>query len=175
MLLGQGETVYHQGAVERWHDGRPGLLTLTNHRILFETGQQQGLISTAIHGQRNMVDFELPLSALSDVQVEPHVFGRPVLYLQSLAGPRRFKTPEAEGWRALIVRARSVAPAHPQAGYGTPVIVNVSNVQAPPAYPSPQQLLPPPPAPPRVLVRCPYCKNAYDESLGRCPRCGAGF
>lgn len=25
-----------------------------------------------------------------------------------------------------------------------------------------------------VKIRCPYCKNLYDEQLDKCPNCGAG-
>jgi len=25
-----------------------------------------------------------------------------------------------------------------------------------------------------VKIRCPYCKNLYDENLDKCPNCGAG-
>ena len=46
-----------------------------------------------------------------------------------------------------------------------PVVVNVH--QPGPPHPAPP--------PPQVMFRCRYCQSVYPETLGRCPRCGAGF
>ena len=46
-----------------------------------------------------------------------------------------------------------------------PVVVNIH--QNGPSHPTPP--------PPQVMLRCRYCQSVYPETLGRCPRCGAGF
>ena len=83
MLLNHGERVVFQESVERESDGRHGTLTLTNQRFLFEVVARQGLISSALHGERTLMDMDVPILQLSDAQVQAHLLGRPVLLVRA--------------------------------------------------------------------------------------------
>lgn len=106
MLLNPGERILFQDQVQRPEDGYYGLLILTNLRLVFETNLNRGLIQsyspTAVHE----VDMEVWLQHLVDVQVEDHLLGRLSLLLTLPSAHRRFRTPSAQGWRELIIRAR---------------------------------------------------------------------
>lgn len=160
MILHKGEKILTQGpATSLTHDKAPGLLFLTNYRLVFETTRpgllRPGSTSTLL---------DLPLDLVSDAHVN-----RPRLRIRFLDSSRlRFQTHKGEidfvvdhpeVWRQFFADAKreTYPPSHPPTTPPLTVHVNV----------------PPAPPPSTIYLRCPYCRTTYDETKGRCPTCGA--
>lgn len=160
MILHRGEKVLTQGpATSLTHQKTSGLLFLTNYRLVFEV-TRSGLIRA---GSTSTL-LDLPLDMISDAHVN-----RPRLRIRFLDSSRlRFQTHRGEVdfvvdhpevWRQFFAGAKRDTPPPTLGGGPPPITVQVH--------------VPPSPASPTVLMRCPYCRSTYDESRGRCPTCGA--
>ncbi|MCI4347512.1 MAG: hypothetical protein L3J97_02695 [Thermoplasmata archaeon] len=160
MILLRDEKILTQGAATSLtHDKAAGLLFLTNYRLVFEANRpglfRPGSTSTLL---------DLPLEQVSDAHVS-----RPRLRVRFLDSSRlRFQTHRGEVdfvvdhpevWRQYFADAKRTA--YPPSYTSGPPTISVQ-VHVPPAPPSPP-----------IHIRCAYCRTAYDESLGRCPNCGA--
>jgi hypothetical protein len=161
MILLRGEKILTQGpATSLTHGKAPGLLFLTNYRLVFETTTGTGLLRA---GSTSTL-LDLPLDQISDAHVN-----RPRLRIRFLDSSRlRFHTHRGEVdfavdhpevWRQYFadVKRESYPPSQ---GPAPPVISVQVNV-------------PPAPSESTIHLRCPYCRTTYDEARGRCPTCGA--
>lgn len=163
VLLNPGETVVRQEHCRM--ESRPGLLLLTNQRLLFEGRLTEGFLTQAFRGPRMATLLDAPLHQVSNAHLDRRLLGRPSLRVDLLGKFRTFRVSDAGAWFTAIAAAKQQAD-HPSSWTGQPSPV-VLQVQAPP---------PPPPPPPAVVrVRCPYCRTVYDEAAGKCPSCGSPF
>ena len=160
MILHRDEKILTQGpATSLTHDKATGLLFLTNYRLVFEASSP-GLLRAG--SPSTLLD--LPLQEVSDAHVT-----RPLIRIRFLDSSRlRFQTHRGEVdfvvdhpeiWRQYFADAKRESYLPSQ----TP----------PPPTISVQVHVPPAPSAPPIHIRCPYCRTAYNESLGRCPNCGA--
>ncbi|MFI5417559.1 MAG: hypothetical protein ACHQ2Y_01490 [Candidatus Lutacidiplasmatales archaeon] len=147
MLLAAGEVVVLQGPVTRWHpEGtRPGVLTLTNQRLVFEAqfpGDSGG-------GATVRTTIDAPLARIRNAGLVPAAGGAPQLEVELPKQRGIFRTPEAAAWLAAISKARSTAPAFG----GGPGATGA----------------------PAVMLRCRYCGNLNPPTSTKCGSCGAGI
>ena len=157
MLLGHGESVLRSAyAVARRGDGSdgppngPGVLYLTNQRIVFEApATRKGI------GRRTRTETEIQLDAslyeLRNATVRRGRVGRPLLLLDLPHGRPSFDVLEPEAWVGTIAQAKRALPPLPGPGWGT---VHTIERQV-------------------VKVRCRFCGSLGNEVDGRCPSCGA--
>ncbi len=78
------------------------------------------------------------------------------------------------GITVIVLGLWTTPQASPPAIYMVP---STTHTPPPPVVVNIHQTGPSPPTPPpaQVMFRCRYCQSVYPETLGRCPRCGAGF
>jgi hypothetical protein len=160
--LNPGETVVHQSNVVRQNPqgSRPGQLTLTNHRLIFEVHLPQG--PGGPPGIRATVD--APLGRIRNVSSPGANRFQVELPMQVAV----FETPEAAAWVHAITEARSHAPAGP----GPTGAPGGRGAAGGPGGPG-RSGGPPPPPPPPPGRACPYCGLANRPPTGKCPQCGA--
>jgi len=156
MLLGHDEVVLRSAYAvaepgEPPDDGPkgPGVLYVTNHRIVFEArAPRRGL------GRRPSSDtvtqLDVPLDHLRNVVVRRPRVGRPRLALELPHGRPTFDVLEPDAWAGSITQARRAYPP-PAAGWRT---VHTIERQV-------------------VKIRCRFCGSLGNEVDGRCPSCGA--
>jgi hypothetical protein len=157
VLLEAGERVLAQVSVNRASDDRAGLLTVTNHRIVLEVSQAQGLVSSLLSKAKLITVVNARWSAVTNAQASARLLGRPILHVSTHGGSLSVKTDQA-------------APPAPTYHGGAPVVVNV---QAAPMYAPPPP--PPPPAERVMMFTCSYCGRPSEASALRCPGCGRTF
>ena len=164
MILLPGESILTQGEATLLDNGtRGGQLFLTDRRLVFEA-RASGLLRAG--STSTVLDF--PIDSIRDAHVNRPRLGIPLitsstLRFETVHGPKDFRVDHPEIWRRYLVRAKTTRASAGPAPRAPDVVVNVHVPPAPPARA------------PVVKVRCPYCKTVYDESLGKCPRCGARF
>lgn len=141
--------------------GVPGVLTVTNQRIVFT--RRRGRLSNKID-----TTLSVPLTAVTGAREEPG--GAETLVViesdeTAHPGHSRAEVHVANAVhvaRAITTLAKAARAATPTRPPGTgPVQVNVH--------------LPPAPATTIVLVRCSYCRTVFPELDAKCPSCGAPF
>jgi hypothetical protein len=152
MLLGHGEvplrSAYAVAAPEGPSSARPkgpGVLYLTNHRLVFEAP-----VGRRASGETD-TQFEVALHDLTNVSVRRPRVGAPRLVLETSQGRPSFDVLDPDAWTASIAQARRALPPPPGAGETS---VHVIERQV-------------------VKVRCRYCSALGNELDGRCPSCGA--
>lgn len=129
----------------------PGVLYLTNHRLIFEAPSSSGLVRDLLRGRETRRVLESSLSAVADVSVRRHRLGGKVRLVVELGHSRpAFDVLDPETWAGAIAQAKRALP--PPAVGGTTIIE--------------RQV---------VKVRCRYCGNLGNEVDGRCSFCGAGL
>ncbi|HLN52024.1 MAG TPA: hypothetical protein VK455_08260 [Thermoplasmata archaeon] len=156
MLLGHGENVLRSAyAVSDGGEGSvppkgPGVLYVTNLRVVFETPMARGII-----GRRPAGATELRLVAslheLRNVSVHRGRIGRPRLVLDLPHARPSFDVLEPEAWVGTIAQAKRALPAPSSYGGG-------------PVHTIERQV---------IKVRCRFCGALGNEVDGRCPSCGA--
>lgn len=148
VLLNPGETVVKQANVVRLNPQgtRPGVLTLTNHRLVFEAHVPRGPMGGPI--VRTTID--APLGRIRNAGAP----GATRLQIELPMQVGVFETPEAAAWLQAITEARS---------------------HAPPAMGGPGGPLGPgaPGMPPAVVLRCRYCGLLNQPTVTKCTGCGA--
>ena len=163
MILNPGESVVMYGGATLHAGARltPGMLVLSSHRMVFETG-----------GPMPFTVIDLGLERVWNVhagsfQESKRAATREFLTVETSYGRSVFEVQSARSWAAEIVKARYQVPA-PRApppppppppsagGMGPPIVVNVAA-----------------PAAPKIMLSCRYCGNLYDGVAGRCDKCGA--
>lgn len=157
MLLQAGEHLLRSAYAVLGADHRPegvrgpGVLYLTNLRILFEAPISAGLVRNLVRGRDTHRVVESPLSSVADVGVRRSRLGAKAWLVVELANSRpAFDVLEPEEWAAAIAQAKRALPAP---GTGATTVIE-------------RQV---------VKVRCRYCGNLANEVDGRCPYCGAGL
>lgn len=157
MLLHSGEHLVRSAYAVLEADHRPegvrgpGVLYLTNYRLLFEAPSSSGLVRDLLRGRETRRVLESSLSGVSDVRVRRGRFGgKAYLVVEVADGRPAFDVLEPEAWMAAIAQAKRALPP-PGAGRATVIERQV------------------------VKVRCRYCGNLANEVDGRCPFCGAGL
>lgn len=128
----------------------PGVLYLTNQRLVFEASASRGPVKDFLHGRETRLVFDHPLTGLVNVSVRRGRVGRPRLVVQGSNDHVAFDVLEPDEWVAAIAQARRVFAAP---GADTPVVIE-------------RQV---------VKIRCRYCGNLGNEVDGRCPYCGAAL
>jgi hypothetical protein len=152
MLLGPGEVslrsayaVAAPGDASTDRPKGPGVLYVTNHRLVFEAR-----VGRRRSGETD-TQFEVPLPEVRNVSVRRPRVGHPRLVLETPRGRPSFDVLDPEAWSATIAQARRALPPPP--GPGGAVVHTIE-----------RQV---------VKVRCRYCRSLGDEVDGRCPSCGA--
>ena len=165
-LLSAGEAVVLQEPCAM--GDRSGTLFLTNLRVVFEGKKSQGLVHQLVRGAQTVALMDIPLWQVSDVHADKPLIGRASLRIDAMGRSYRFGVRDATHWRSAIGNARALIPhpGSPVGGLGQPVVVNVQAAQSPPAMQHTIERQ-------TVKVRCRFCGNLGDESIGKCPNCGA--
>ena len=128
----------------------PGVLYLTNYRVVFEAPSSNGIVRDFLRGRETRRVLESSLLAVTDVRVRRTRLGGRTWLVVDLANSRpEFDVLDPDAWVAAIAQAKR---ALPPTGPGAPTIIE-------------RQV---------VKVRCRYCGNLGDEINGRCSFCGAG-
>lgn len=162
-FLGPGETTHFTGPGK--YRGIPGVVTVTSERLLFT--RFRGLFS-----KKPQLMLNLPLESIQTVEV-PNDSRSLILSTVASDASRRLTLEldrdDPAKLRSVVesVRTERQAALDRAAQAGRPTVkadVHVT-VHTPPA----------PPAQPRVMVRCPYCRTVYPELDAKCPNCGAHF
>lgn len=135
----------------RWGD-RPGVLTITNRRVVFS--QLQGVVR-----KRERTHWSAPLEALTSIRSDPA--GTLVLVRRSgrTHGPHQvtIALDDAPAAARLLRELQAASQAH---GHASERTGGASHAASGPAM---------------VMFRCPYCRTVYPELDARCPSCGAPF
>ena len=147
VLLNGGETVLKTATVTRHNPqgSRTGVLTLTNHRLIFEAQIPQGPMGAPM--VRTTID--APLFRIRNAEVLRSTFGGARLQVELPMQVGVFETPEADAWLQMISQARSAMPRPAGPGAAAPA------------------------AAPSVVLRCRYCGNLNAPTLTKCTGCGA--
>ncbi|HYB77307.1 MAG TPA: hypothetical protein VEE83_01330 [Thermoplasmata archaeon] len=151
MLLGHGEVplrsayaVADPGGPSRERPKGPGVLYLTNHRLVFEAP-----VGRRGSGETD-TQFEVSLHELRNVSIRRPRVGRPRLVLETHQGRPSFDVLDPDAWSVMIAQARRALPPPPG---GSPSVHTIERHI--------------------IKVRCRYCGTLGDEQDGRCPSCGA--
>lgn len=130
----------------------PGVLYLTNFRLLFEAPSSTGLVRDLLHGRETRRVVESSLYAVTDVGVRRARLGGKSWLVVELAHSRpAFHVLDPDAWTSAIAQAKRALPPPPPVGGATVIERQV------------------------VKVRCRYCGNLGGEVEGRCSFCGAGL
>jgi len=156
MLLEHGEVVLRSAYAvadpgETAADGPtgPGVLYVTNHRIVFEARARRRGLARRSTGD-TVIQLDVPLDHLRNVSVRrPHV-GRPRLALELPHGRPTFDVLEPDAWAGSIAQAKRTYPP------ATTEWRTVHTIE--------RQV---------VKIRCRFCGSLGNEVDGRCPSCGA--
>jgi len=150
MLLHHGESLLRSAyAVLEGEDvpqaaHGPGVLYLTTHRVIFESGRSRGLARGA--STRTVIDASL--HEVRNVSVPRRRIGRARLVVELTLGRPAFDVLDPPAWAGAIAQAKRALPL------GGPVTSTLIERQV-------------------VKVRCRYCGHLGNEVDGRCPQCGA--
>jgi hypothetical protein len=156
MLLHSGEHMIRSAyaVIEPNHrpDGvrGPGVLYLTNYRVVFEAPASKGIVRDFVRGRETRQVFATSLSEISDLTVRRGRLGRPWLIVQAGAFRPAFDVLDPDAWVSVIAQAKRTLPPPGSA----------------PSYVVERQV---------VKVRCRYCGSLGNEVDGRCPYCGASL
>jgi len=154
MLLGPGESLLRSAyAVADGGDSSggpsgPGVLYLTNQRVVFET--PRGRTGIGRRSRETEVRFETSLHDLRNVTVRRPRIGKPRLVLELRNARPSFDVLEPDSWMGTIAQARRSA--------------TVPSATTREVFTIERQV---------VKVRCRYCAALGNEVDGRCPSCGA--
>jgi hypothetical protein len=171
--LNPGEQVVKQANVTRQtpQGGRPGELTLTNHRLVFEVHLPQGSGDPAVR-----ITVNAPLGRIQSITTP----GGNRFQVQLPMQVGVFESEDAAAWVQSITDARSHAPPAPgpgggaggprgPGGRGGPMGPGGGGRTGGPGAPPP----PPPPPPPPATRSCAYCGYGSVTPGTKCPRCSA--
>jgi hypothetical protein len=157
MLLDPGESVLRSAyaVLERPEAGAerggPGVLYLTNRRLLFEAPASRGLVRDFVQGRENHLAWHERLHEIRNVSVRRGRLARPRLVVEVPAGRPVFDLLDPDAWASAIAEARHAsAPPSPP---GAPISHTIE-----------RQV---------VKVRCRFCGTLANEVDTRCPACGA--
>lgn len=156
MLLGAHETVVRSAyAVLEARGGdrgrRPGVLYLTTERLVFEAPGSRGIVRDLVEGREIDVLVDEPLERLRNVSIRKGRWARARLVIDRPERRMAFDVLEPEAWAAAITESRRRAELLRETAH------------------APEHR----PGRPLVKVRCRYCGGLGDESVDRCPSCGA--
>jgi len=157
MLLRSGESILRSAyAVEEGPrespTGRgPGVLYLTNRRLVFESHVSRGMVRDLVGGREARILLDAGLHDLTNVSVRRGRLGRARLVLELPHGRPSFDVLDPESWASAIAEARRELPA-------------VLPGPAPSVQTVEREV---------VKIRCRYCGQLGNEVNGRCPSCGA--
>ncbi len=156
MLLEAGEHLLRSAYAVLEPDHRPsgvpgpGVLYLTNRRLVFEAPASGGVVRDLLRGRESRLVFDGSLQAVRNVSVRRARLGRAWLVVEAGARRPAFDVLDPEGWVADLARAKQSLPPP---GVIVPTVIEREVVK----------------------VRCRYCGNLGNEVAGRCPTCGASF
>lgn len=156
MLLLPGESVLRSAYAVLEADpsaefGRgPGVLYLTNRRIVFESRVSRGLVKDLVGGRETRLIVDARLLDLKNVSMRKGRLGPARLVVELPRARPAFDVLDMDGWIAAISQARREHPA-----------------------PTPDLSLSPQVIERQVVkVRCRFCGTLGNEIDGRCPWCG---
>jgi hypothetical protein len=129
----------------------PGVLYLTNHRLLFELPESRGPVRDFIGGRDTRLALDCVLHDVRNLTVRRGRLGRPRLVVELAGGRFAFDVLEPDAWMAEIARAKVELPSPGIAG--TAVTHTIEREV--------------------VKIRCRFCGALGNEVHGRCPACGA--
>lgn len=128
----------------------PGVLYLTNLRVVFEAPVSSGLVRDFVRGRETRLVFDGALHDLENVHVRRGRLTSPRLVVSAANIHPSFDVLDPDAWAGAIAQARRALP---------PPAIPVAAVIE-------RQV---------VKVRCRFCGNLGNEVDGRCPTCGAAL
>ncbi len=123
----------------------PGVLYLTNRRLIFESGGKRGFA----RGKPSPTVIDVSLHDVRDLTLSRRRLGRPRLEIELALGRPQFDLADPDAWAGAISEAKRALP------YGAPVVTSTLIERQ------------------VVKVRCRFCGRLGNEVDGRCPSCGA--
>lgn len=127
----------------------PGVLYLTNRRIVFETPASRGAVRDFVGGKDTHLAIDVPLKELRNLTIRRGRVGRARLVLDLVPGRVAFDVLEPDAWAAEISQAKRDTPSAPLPAQTHTVEREI------------------------VKIRCRFCGALGNEVHGRCPSCGA--
>jgi len=124
----------------------PGVLYLTTHRLVFESGRARGLA----RGEPSRTVLDASLHEVRNVGVPRRRLGRERLLVELTLGRPVFDVLDPHAWASAIAQAKRALPI---GGASSTTLIE-------------RQV---------VKVRCRYCGHLGDEVVGRCASCGAAL
>jgi len=159
MLLLPGEStlrsayaVLESGPGNAPHRG-PGVLYLTNRRLLFELPVSRGLVQDLIGGRESRLVLDVPLGEIKNISIRRGRLRGERLVVDVLHDRPAFDVLAPEEWANAIALARRDLPV---AAPGPAVATHLIERQV-------------------IKVRCRYCGTLGNEGEPRCPFCGASL
>lgn len=128
----------------------PGVLYLTNQRLVFEAPASRGMVKDFLQGRDSRLVFDHTLHEIVNATVRRGRVGGPRLIVEVQNERVSFDVLEPDAWLSAIAQTKRVfasSEAH---------IAKVIERQV-------------------VKVRCRYCGSLGNEVEGRCPYCGAAL
>ncbi|HTP54089.1 MAG TPA: hypothetical protein VML94_03865 [Thermoplasmata archaeon] len=159
MLLHAGESTLRSAyaVLESAHGNPPhrgpGVLYLTNRRIVFESPVSRGVVRDLIGGRDSRLVLDVPLTEVRNVSVRRGRIRGTRLVVELLHDRPAFDVLDPEAWVAAVAQARRDLP--PPAAPGAPSVHLIE-----------RQV---------VKIRCRYCGTLGNEGEPRCPFCGASL
>jgi hypothetical protein len=159
MLLHSGESILRSSyaVLETGHGNPPhrgpGVLYLTNRRLVFESPVSRGVVRDLVGGRDSRLVIDVPLAELRNVTLRRGRLRGTRLVLDLFHARPAFDVLDPEQWVSAMAQARRDLP--PPAGPGVPTVHLIE-----------RQV---------VKVRCRYCGTLGNEGEARCPFCGASL
>jgi hypothetical protein len=124
----------------------PGVLYLTTHRLVFESGRARGIS----RGQSTRTVLDASLHEVRNVVIPRRRLGRERLVVELTLGRPSFDVLDPQAWAGAIAQAKRALPI----GGVAPTTLIERQV---------------------VKVRCRFCGHLGNEVDGRCASCGASL
>lgn len=159
MLLRPGESILRSayavmGGRELLSNERgPGVLYLTNQRLVFESHVSRGVVRDLVGGREARILLDESLHEVRNASIRRGRVGSSRLVVETSRARPAFDVLEPDEWLAAIADARRELSV-PSAPGPSAVHTIVREV---------------------VKVRCRYCGQLGNEVDGRCPSCGAAL
>jgi len=159
MLLHAGESTLRSAyaVLESAHGDPPhrgpGVLYLTNRRLVFESPVSRGMVRDLVGGRDSRLVLDVPLGELRNVSVRRGRIRGTRFVVDLLHDRPAFDVLDPDAWVAAVAQARRELPA--PGGAGAPAVHLIE-----------RQV---------VKVRCRYCGTLGNEGEPRCPFCGASL
>lgn len=149
------------------NSGRNGILFLTNQRIYMERIEvEKKMLGLKEERTEHMV-LQIPLNFINGVSADKNLIIKShILKISTAKANYTFRVENPENWKEKIISAKK-GDALP--GNSTTNAITVNVVQQAPTQSIQKEVV----ERQVVKIRCRYCGTLVEETIGKCPKCGA--